>query len=55
VTVEEVPVAAIVVMIAGAEFDIVQTEGIPLIRRRRHLIRNKEMRLIVSRVVSLAK
>lgn len=40
VTVEEVPVAAIVVVIAGTEFDIVQTERIPLIRRR-HLVCKK--------------
>lgn len=33
-TVEEIPITAIIIMIAGTEFDVVQTEGIPLVRRR---------------------
>lgn len=37
--VQEIPIAAVVVVIAGTELYIVQTERFPVFRRRRHLRR----------------
>lgn len=39
VPVQEIPIAAVVVVIAGTELYIVQTERFPVFRRRRHLRR----------------
>lgn len=41
VTIQEIPIAATVVVIAGTEFNVVQTERIPFVRRR-HLVYKEE-------------
>lgn len=48
-SIEEIPVAAVVIVIAWPEFDIVEAQRFPLVRRRCYLHFNRRLELRVAR------